>query len=175
MNGNLTSSGIASFDSVTNNLINVQTVASLNGAQLSILPDGSTLYAIAGTGRVPRTGVLAIATATLTETNQTQAVQPNAGLVLSKDGSTLYSLQVTNVQGSYILAELNTSTFAVTLSLPLSGLELLQDHNMLSLTPDGTQLYISDHQQTPIVTTANLSLAQVLGAASISPYLFGPQ
>ena len=170
---------LAVFDSVTNNLINVQADNSLDG-QLSISPDGSTLY---GTwGAIFRnftffpTGFAVINAGNLIETANSQVVAPSKGLVLSKDGRTLFSIGGAGGGGGiYTLSAVSTSTLLVTNSVTLTMPANINDPDLLTLSPDGTQLYISDVERTLIINTSDLSVAAIIASASVGPYFFGPQ
>ncbi len=162
---------IAIYDSTTNNQILIQYFPAYDG-ELTISPDGSTLYAGQGASTVPPAAILEINAATLATIGQTGFIPVNRGLVVSLDGSTLYAIGAPGSvpAGTYTLSALSTSTLTVVASTTLVENGLV---SAMVLSPSGTALYLSQEHETIVVNTADLSVAATLNVASGTPYLFG--
>ena len=177
INGQDTVSGtysVKAYDSATNLVIGSTSIAFVR-SNLAISPDGKTIYTGYAGGLEP-TRIAAFDALTLKNKGITADTLPvNKGFVVSNDGSSLFAIGGTNATGVFVLSAVSTATLKVTNSITLTGLNNGTDSQMLTLSPDGTQLYVSDLQQTWLVNTSDLSLAQTTPLASISPYLFGPQ
>lgn len=104
---------------------------------LAITPDGSSLFVDGGSHG---NSVSVVATATNTVSPSTILVTAPSGLIVSPDGSRLYVLTVTSSGPG--LAVVDTTTGAVigsTIELPP------QSHpQALALSPNGTELYVTD-------------------------------
>ena len=165
---------MAAINSVTNQQIGLNFIP---GAKeyLCISPDGSTLYMGSGFGNNGPNAILKITAATLQETLFENSVLPTKGLVLSKDGTTIFAMNGTVGQRRFTLTSLNASSLLVNQILNFNG--RVDDYNpqLLSLSPDGSEIYVSDTVETYIVNSSDLSISTILASPSISPYVFGPQ
>jgi DNA-binding beta-propeller fold protein YncE len=162
---------VAYYQTADNSQVSIQQYPAFDG-ELTISPDGSTLYAGNGAVTVKPIAILSINSATLAIIAQSGEVAMSRGMVPSLDGSTVYTIGPTGTAGVFSLNAVNSSTLAIVKSLIVSGYADAGGAPMLALFPDGTELYVSDAWQTIVVDAATLSVTGTSPVPARTPYQF---
>jgi YVTN family beta-propeller protein len=88
---------------------------------------------------------------------------PVENFIASPDGSKLYAIGMTKLDGTRSISEIDVATTSVTNSITISSDGMYANSDALTLSPDGSRLYVANHWEgVTVVDTSRFAVIDTI-------------